>query len=194
MKPLTRPALIALACVPLLGGCAGLFVGGAATAVSVAHDRRTAGTVVEDESIETKSVGDLDRAGLNGRAHINVTSYNRVVLLSGEVPDQASRARAESIVGNVAEVRSVFNELAVASNSSLGSRSSDTWITTKVKSALLEVDGIRDFDPTRVKVVTERGIVYLMGLVRQSEAESVTRSVRRVSGVQRVVRLFEYMD
>lgn len=174
-------------------GCAGVVAGGAA-AVSVAHDRRTAGTVVEDESIEMKAVAELDRRGISARSHLNVTSYNRSVLICGEVPDEATRQQAEAAVRRVAEVRQVFNEAAILPASTLASRSNDTWLTTRAKTALFNVDGIRDFDPTRVKVVTERGIVYLMGLVSSAEAESVTAAVRSVPGVQKVVRLFEYID
>lgn len=193
----TPPFALALAlgctAAATLSGCAGLVAGGAA-AVSVAHDRRTAGTVVEDESIEMKSVAELDRHGISARAHLNVTSYNRAVLISGEVPDDATRQQAEQVVRRVAEVRQIYNEAAILPASTLGSRSTDTWLTTRAKTALFDVDGIRDFDPTRVKVVTERGIVYLMGLVRPREADAVTAAVRRVPGVQKVVRLFEYLD
>lgn len=184
--------VLALGCL-LLAGCAGVVAGGAA-AVSVAHDRRTAGTVVEDESIEMKSVGELDRAGIGARSHLNITSYNRSVLISGEIPDEATRQQAEAVVRRVAEVRQVFNEAAILPASTLANRSNDAWLTTRAKTALFNVDGIRDFDPTRVKIVTERGIVYLMGIVSSREAEAVTAAVRSVPGVQKVVRLFEYVD
>lgn len=182
-----------------LSGCAGLVAGGAAagivTGAAVAHDRRTAGTVVEDQAIELKAYDALNQdRELAERGHINVTSYNNIVLLSGEVPTPELRKRAGEIVSRIEKVRHVHNELADAPPSSLASRSTDTWITTKVKTSLLQVDGIRDFDPTRVKVVTERGIVYLLGLLHPREADAVTRTVRRVNGVQKVVKLFEYID
>ncbi len=176
----------------VLAGCAPVLVGGTAASIGVAHDRRTAGTVVEDQSIELKAASALGRDALIGDDnHVNVTSYNNVVLLSGEVRTAETSRRVESMVRQIDKVRQVFNELAVAPPSSMASRASDTWITTKVKTSLLQVDGLRDFDPTRVKVVTERGVVYLFGLLRPEEAESVTRAVRRVGGVQKVVRLFE---
>ncbi len=194
MTTTLRTSLLALLLAVSAGACAPILVGGAATGASMAHDRRTAGTVVEDEAIEQKASSAVNNSGLGARAHINATSYNRALLLTGEVASPADRQRAEQIARSVEEVRAVYNELTVMPASSLGSRSSDAWITTKVKSSLFQVDGIRDFDPTRVKVVTERGIVYLMGLVRPQEAEAVTATVRRVGGVQRVVRLFEYLD
>lgn len=197
--PKFKIMLLALTLLSSLTGCAGLIMGGAtagvATGAAMAHDRRTVGTIVEDQAIELKAYDALSQdQELAQRGHLNVTSYNNVVLLSGEVPTPALRKRAEDIVSGIDKVRHVHNELAVAPPSSLASRSSDTWITTKVKTALLQVDGIQDFDPTRVKVVTERGIVYLLGLLRPREAEAVTRTVRRVSGVQKVVKLFEYID
>ncbi|PWV61818.1 BON domain-containing protein [Plasticicumulans acidivorans] len=193
MKHWTRLSSITALTIALQG-CAGALIGGAATAVGVAHDRRTAGTYVEDETIEQKSTHALEMAGLSSRGHINATSYNRAVLLTGEIADRASRNRAETAVRGVEQVKTVYNELAIMPASSFASRSSDTWITTKVKTALFQVDGIRDFDPTRVKVVTERGIVYLMGLLRPREAEAVTATVRHVAGVQKVVRIFEYLE
>ena len=189
-----KTLLAILALIISLSGCAELVVGGAATGMQMVHDRRTSGTIIEDQAIELKAYVRLREAGLNQNAHINVTSYNTVVLLSGEVPSQAHAQRAEAVVRQVEKVRQVVNELAVAGASSLASRTSDAWITTKAKSSLLRIDGLPDFDPTRVKVVTERGIVYLFGLLTPREAEAVTSTVRRVGGVQKVVRLFEYID
>ena len=189
-----------LLCLPLgvllgiISGCAGLAIGGAATGASVAHDRRTAGTMVEDQAIEFKAIDALSKDPAFDNAHINVTSYNMAVLLSGEVRTPELRRRAAQIVKRIDKVSKVYNELAVAPASSLASRGTDTWITTKVKTSLFQVDGFPDFDPTRVKVVTERGIVYLMGLLRPREAEAVTSTVRRVGGVQKVVKLFEYIE
>lgn len=175
-----------------LSGCGVLVVGGTATAAGVVHDRRTTGTVVEDQAIELKAYEALDSQRL-ANAHVNVTSYNNNVLLTGEVPDEQTRAWVEERVAEVEKVRQVHNELVVAPPSSLGSRSNDAWITTKVKTSLVRITGLPGFDPTRVKVVTERGSVYLMGLVTQAEGDAAAGVARQVSGVQRVVKLFEYL-
>lgn len=177
-----------------LSGCGAVIVGGTATAAGVVHDRRTAGTVVEDQAIELKAHEALDSEPQRlAGAHVNVTSYNNIVLLSGEVPDPQTRQWVEERVRQVEKVRQVHNELVVAPSSSLASRSNDSWITTKVKTSLIQISGLPDFDPTRVKVVTERGSVYLMGLVSQAEGEAAASVARQVSGVQQVVTLFEYL-
>jgi osmotically-inducible protein OsmY len=177
------------------GGCAAVVVGGAAAGAIVLHDRRTTGTIVEDQGIELRA-GERLRSdpALDAQTHINVTSYNQVVLLSGEAPTAELRERASELVRSDDKVRQVYNEIVIAAPSAMSARSSDSWITTKAKSALLSVDSLPDFDPTRVKVVTERGVVYLFGLLTRAEADAVTETVRRVGGVQRVVRLFEYTD
>jgi len=185
--------LLALALFSMTGCGPALVIGGA-TAASMVHDRRTTGAIVEDQSIELKSYQVLqNQARPPGSLHINVTSYNGYVLLTGEVSTDALRGWAEQSVAQVEKVKHVYNELAIAPPSPLASRSNDGWITTKVKSSLLQIDGLADFDPSRVKVVTERGIVYLMGLLREQESNAVTATVRRVSGVQQVVKLFEYI-
>jgi osmotically-inducible protein OsmY len=180
---------VALAgCVPLVIGTAA--VGGA----SVAHDRRTAGTIVEDQVIEAKVIAALhDDSALWEQSHLSVTSYNMVVLLAGETPSEALRVRAEEIAQNVKPVRRVYNELTIAAPSSLMTRSGDSWITTEVKANFFKIKGIEGFDPTRVKVVTVNGTVYLMGLVSREGGNAAAESARQVSGVQRVVKLFEYM-
>ena len=193
-KRLTLVTLAAGALAAALSACAPLVVGGVMVGGAlVVSDRRTSGAQLEDEGIELRSANRI-KDTVGDKAHVNVTSYNRAVLISGEVPDDATRQQAEQVVRRVAEVRQIYNEAAILPASTLGSRSTDTWLTTRAKTALFDVDGIRDFDPTRVKVVTERGIVYLMGLVRAREADAVTAAVRRVPGVQKVVRLFEYLD
>ncbi len=180
-----------------LQGCLGtaIVVGGAATVGSVAHDRRTAGTVVDDEGIELKAfdtfVNSEDTAGSD--VHINATSYNYKVLLTGEVPTPAIKSLATSKVTQIDKVVKVINELAVAESSSLVSRSKDTWITTKVKTSLFSVE-LEGFDPTRVKVITERGIVYLMGIVTRAEAEAAVDTARNIDGVAKVVKVFEYIE
>ncbi len=184
-----------LLCISLLSsGCGVFIVGGAATAASVAHDRRTAGTVLEDQAIELKTYQALRNTPERlANAHINVTSYDRVVLLTGEVPSEAVSHWAEGVARDIDNVIMVHNELAERPPSSLGSRSNDAWLTARAKSALLQVK-IPSFDPTRVKVVTQRGIVYLMGIVTEAEGEAAADSIRRVNGVQRVVKLFRYIE
>ena len=176
----------------LLGGCVAAFGAGAVTGAAMAHDRRTAGTFVDDNLIELKAVGALQNdQELWNYSHLNVTSYNNIVLLTGESPSEALRQRAAQTVANLQKVRKVHNEVVVAAPSSLVSRSGDTLITGKVKTALINNNEI---DATRIKVITENGVVYLMGLVTQAEADTATEVARRVGGVQRVVRIFEYID
>jgi len=182
--------LALLLTLPLLHGCVPVIVGGAAaTGVVVAEDRRTVGTLTEDESIELKAssrIGDRLKS-----AHVNVTSYNRMVLLTGEVPDASAKAAAEKIARAVENVRSVINELQVAGNSALSSRANDSYVTSKVKARF--IDGQR-FNAVHVKVVTESNVVYLLGLVKKQEANDATEIARTTAGVQRVVRVFEYID
>jgi len=176
----------------LLGGCVAAVGAGVVTGAAVAHDRRTAGTFIDDELIELKAVGALqDDKEVWDYSHINVTSLNNIVLLTGESPSEALRQRAAQTVANLQKVRKVHNEVAVAAPSSMLSRSGDTVTTGKVKAALLNSNNV---DATRIKVVTENGVVFLMGLVTQKEADAATEVARRVGGVQRVVRIFEYID
>ncbi len=179
----------------LLNGCVPLVVvGGAAATASVVHDRRTAGSLVEDSAIELRVLDGLSKEkDLKKQSHINVTSYEAIVLLSGETPTEKFRTRAGEIARAQKEVRRVHNELVIAAPSSMMTRSSDSVITTKVKSALFKVK-VTGFDPTRVKVVTENGTVFLMGLLYRKEASEVTDNARKVSGVQRIVTLYRYLD
>ncbi|MFQ5643449.1 MAG: BON domain-containing protein [Thiogranum sp.] len=179
----------------LLNGCVPVVVvGGAAATAAVVHDRRTTGSIVEDEAIELRVINALSKdKELSKQSHINVTSYNYMVLLSGETPSEAFRTRAGEIARAQKQVRRVHNELVIAAPSSMMTRSSDALITTKVKSALFKVK-YSGFDPSRVKVVTENGTVYLMGLLHRKEAEEVTEQARRISGVQRIVTLYQYLD
>jgi len=177
-----------------LAGCAAAVVGGAAAgAAYLAHDRRTVGTTVEDTAIAIKVSNELSKLPPD-QVHINVHSYNTAVLLTGEVADPALRQQAERIAAGVEKVKLVHNELIVAPPSSLTSRSIDIVLGNKVRAALFRISGLPDFDPTRVKVVVERGNVYLFGLLRSSEAAAVVRVVRQVDGVQSVVMLFEYIQ
>ena len=183
----------AILSITLLSGCAGLLVGGAAVGVSVAHDRRTTGTVVDDQTIELKVYDALNQKLPPGN-RVSTTSYNGAVLLTGEVVSETARQQAETIVrGITPPVREVYNELTIDRPRSFSSRSNDGLLTAKVKAALFQI-GINDFDPTRVKVVAERGVVYLMGLVRPNEADASANVASQVSGVRQVVTLFEYIN
>jgi osmotically-inducible protein OsmY len=156
----------------------------------VAVDRRTSATQLEDETIELRAGNRLGEV-LGSLAHINVTSYNRQVLLTGEVPDAATKQLAEQTVGKVDNVRSVVNELGVMSASTLTQRGTDAFITGKVKASLVDA---KDLTATAFKVVTERGAVYLLGRVTQRESDRATAVVRQISGVNRVVRVFEIIS
>ena len=175
----------------LLTGCAPLVVGGATAGALALQDQRSAGTQLNDETIEWKVLGAvLDDEEVRTQSHVNATSFNGIVLLTGETTSEGLRARIESLTGAVPEVRQVYNEIAVAAPSSLGSRSNDTWVTGKVKTKLFESLGDKAL---QVKVVTERGTVFLMGLVSQQLGTDAAEAARRVGGVQRVVKVFEYL-
>jgi osmotically-inducible protein OsmY len=174
-----------------LGACAPLLVGGAVVGTTlVAIDRRTSGIQLEDQNIELKAGPRARTAAGGDAAHINVTSYNRLVLLTGEVPTEAARRAAEQAVSQVENVRSIVNELAVAGVSSVTSRSNAAILTGRVKATF--VDG--GLAAQAVKVVTERGVVHLMGRVTERESERATQAARRVPGVQKVVRVFEIIS
>ncbi|WP_334134784.1 BON domain-containing protein [Tepidimonas sp.] len=170
-------------CAPLVAGAA---VGGA---VLVATDRRTTATQLEDQTIEMKASHRL-REQLGERARINVTSYNRRVLLTGEVASEADRQTALRVVRGVENVLGLIDELAVMGSPSLTARSADALVTARVKAALVDA---KDLSANAFKVTTERGTVYLMGLVTPREADRATEIARSISGVQRVVRVFEFI-
>ena len=170
-----------------LSACAPLIVGGAVMTGVMATDRRTTGTLVEDESIEIK-VASAVRKEMGDRIHLNVTSFNRQVLLSGEVRTAADKERAEKLAQSQENVNSVVNDLAVMPVSSLTQRSKDTVITGQVKAAFVDA---KDMQVNAIKVVTERGIVYLMGRVTSREAKRATDIARSIGGVTKVVRVFE---
>ena len=181
--------LAAAALAAGLSACAPLVVGGAVVGTMMAVDRRTTGTQVEDEGIELRSANRLSEL-LGDRGHVNVTSFNRQVLLTGEVPSAQDRQRVEQVVLGVENVRSVVNDLAVMPPTSLGQRSNDTFITGKVRASLVDA---KDLSASVFKVVTERNVVYLMGRVTQREAQRATEIARGVSGVSKVVRVFEML-
>ena len=170
-----------------LSGCAPLIVGGAVMTGIVATDRRTTGTQVEDQSIELK-VASAVRQELGERVHLNVTSFNRKVLLTGEARTAADKERAEKLAQSQENVQSVVNDLAVAPPSSLTERSKDTVLTSRVKAAFIDA---KDLQVNSITVVTERGIVYQMGRVTSREAKRATDIVRAMGGVAKVVRVFD---
>ncbi len=191
MNKLKRLAWLAVP-VLLIQGCAPAVVGGAATGAAVAYDRRTTGTVSDDQGIEFKAAYALfNNKEIYDQSHINVTSFNGVVLLTGETPSESLKQKATAEVKQIPKVRRIHNELAIAAPSALPSRSTDTWITSKIKAKMATDERI---DPFHIKVVTERGIVYLLGLVSRSEAQQAVNLVTNTAGVQRVVKIFEYTD
>ena len=157
-------------------------------AVSSLEDRRTTGTQLEDQGIESRAQGRLQER-LGERAHVNVTSFNRLVLLTGEAWDEATRDEVEKIVAAVPNIRSVTNEVQVAGLSSTTSRANDTALTAKVKARLLNA---KEFNSLHVKVVSEAGVVYLLGLLTEAEADAATELARTTAGVRKVVKVFEY--
>ena len=179
--------LIPVAAVSLQG-CVGAVAVGAGAAVMSAQDRRTTGTQVDDEGIELRASNQIgDRYG--DKVHVNVTSYNRSVLLTGEVPDQAVKDGIEKIVLAVPNVHGVTNELQIAGLSSMPARTNDSYITSKVKTRFLDAGR---FNPVHVKVVTEAGAVYLLGIVTEKEAADAVEIARTTGGVLKVVKVFEY--
>lgn len=192
MYPRALFIALALSSTVLLQGCVAMVAGGAATGVAVAHDQRSAGAIVDDQGIEIKALSTLksDRE-IYKQAHVSVTSYNGIVLVTGEAPSEALRKRIGELVSKVDKVRRVHNEVTLAAPSSMVARSNDTYLTSKVKARMI---GTKGFDSTRVKVVTEGGVVYLMGLVTRKEADIATDIARQTDGVQRVVKIFEYVD
>lgn len=183
-------ALAAATLAAALSACAPLIVGGAVVGGVMAVDRRTAGTQIEDEGIELRAANRI-RETLGDRAHVNVTSYNRQVLLTGEVATAQDRQAVEQMVSQVENVRSVVNDLAVMPPSTLSQRSTDTFITGKVRASLVDA---QDISANSFKVVTERNTVYLMGRVSQREANRATDIARGVTDVRKVVRVFEIVS
>ena len=175
----------------LLSGCPAVVVGGAGATASVVHDRRTTGTYVEDQEIEINAFRLLqDHPEIRDKSNISTTSYNLAVLLTGQAASAEVASEFANLVARLPRVKVVHNKLVVGAESTLGDDSSDAYVTSKVKLALFEVK-VPGFDPTRVKVVTSQSVVYLMGLLTQAEQEAVIEKVRRVSGVKRVVPVFE---
>jgi osmotically-inducible protein OsmY len=186
MISLTVPLFLLLqACVPAV-------VGGAAVGAAAAHDRRTFGAIIDDQNIELKAASNISMdAELKKLVHVNVTSMNGVVLLTGEAATTEARDQVLSHVRAVNGVRRITNELHIAEPSPFGSRSKDSLITSAVKSRFVVS---KDLDPSRVKVVTEANVVYLLGLVTQAEGDLAADRAATIEGVERIVKVFEYID
>ena len=186
----SKHALIVLALLlPALQGCVPVLVGGIAAGALSADDRRTLGAQTEDKSIFAKAEGRIGEK-FGDKVHVNVTSFNRKVLLTGEVPDAAAKAEVERIVAGVENVASVVNELQVAGASSLTARTSDSILTGKVKGNFVDD---KDLLANAFKVVSEGSVVYLMGLVTREEGDRAAQVAARTSGVRQVVKVFEYI-
>jgi len=188
--PLAR-LIIAATLATQLTGCFPVVAGGVAATGVMAADRRTSGTYIEDQSIEIKAHKNIvDNIG-SANIHVNVTSFNRNVLLTGEAIDAAAKAKAETVAKTIDNVKTVTNELVIDENSKMTERNNDTYITSKVKGRMIKEN---KFPANYVKVVTEISTVYLMGLVTHKEADDAVEIARGTDGVQKVVKLFEYMD
>ena len=190
--PFARPATLAAALLAasLLGGCAAVVGGAAVGAAMAATDRRTTGAQVEDESIELKAASRASQVAAD-RGHVNVTSYNRTVLITGEVARPEDRAAVEKQVAAIEHVRAIVNELAVMAPSSMTVRSNDTYLTGLVKAAFVDA---KDLQANSIKVVTERSTVYLMGRVTEREANRAAEVARGIGGVAKVVKVFEVIS
>lgn len=184
--------LIVLITIVLLQGCATAIITGAATGVTIAHDRRTTGAVIDDQGVEFKAaLAIFNNKDIYEQSHINITSYNGIILITGETLTEQLKQQVYDLVRIIPKVRTIHNELIIAAPSSLPSRSSDAWITSKVKA---KITSDRQVDPFHIKVVTEHGIVYLMGIVNQTESDRAVSITSNSAGVQRVVKMFEYSN
>jgi len=177
----------------LLQGCGAVLVGGAVVGASVIHDRRSSGTILDDKNIQFKIISALNADNdLHQHSSLAATSYNYVVLLTGQAETTTYRDRFVEIARNTSMVKRVVDEVEIGPSTTFSEESKDSYITSKIKLDLLNID-IPSFDPGRVKVVTEKGVVYLLGLVTAEEANAVVEKVRFISGVKRVVKIFEYI-
>lgn len=189
-----RPAAfhVLTASVLILNGCAAAVVGGSAVTV---HDRRTVGTVFDDQTIEYQVIDKLySSEELGKESHLKVEVYQSVVLLTGETDTEQRRARAGELAAAVPNVERVVNEIQLESRASLLGKANNAWLTTKVNTALIKHNPLPGFDATRIKVVSSNDTVFLMGLVTRDEGDAVAEVARNVSGVGRVVKVFNYMD
>lgn len=187
------PLLSLVLIASLLGGCTAMVVGSATTGAVAAHDRRTIGTFIEDKEIHIKALRILHSdEELEQLSNIDISVYNLQVLLTGQAANAEIVARFADKVARIPRVRKVYNEVSIGAENTWSDAAADAYLTSRVKLALFDV-GIEGFDPLRVKVVSSSGTVYLMGLLSPNEADAVTEKVRFVSGVKKVVKLFEYL-
>jgi osmotically-inducible protein OsmY len=192
VPPVRTMALLALlGLLPQLQGCVEMAVVGAGAAALASDDRRSLGAQTEDKEIDLNG-GNRVSARFGDKVHINVTSYNRNVLLTGEAPDAATKTQIERIVREIPNVRGVVNEIQIAGVSAYSARANDGYLTSKVKARFVDNGG--NFSINQVKVVTESSMVYLLGLVTRKEAEAAVEIARTTGGVQKVVRVFEYIE
>ena len=193
MKPALPLILSAALALPFLGGCTAAVIGGTAAGVATIHDRRTAGTVIEDQNIKLRVRNLLsENPAIKERSNISVTSYNQRVLLYGQTEDAALAEEFARKVSTLPKVNAVYNEVIEGARTDGWDYSRDTTLVAKIKASLFKVD-IEDFDPTRVKVTASDGNVYLMGLLTRAEGQAVVEHVRGLSGVKKVVEIFEYI-
>lgn len=194
MSILSKTSISSFILVAALGSqltaCVPVVAGGAAAGGLMAADRRSSGAYIEDQEIELKASKAIDNS-LKSNVHANITSYNRHVLITGEVSNEANKAKAESLVKPIQNVNSINNQLVIGANSSISARSNDAYITSKVKTNFLTEN---KFAANHVKVVTENGTVFLLGLVTHKEGDDAAEIARTTSGVKKVVKDFEYID
>lgn len=177
-----------------LPACAPAFIGGTAVGVSVIHDRRDSATVIEDQKIELQALSKISEdKSLGEHSSVGVTSYNRVVLLTGTAETEDVKNRIGAILRGYPQVVRIVDEIAIAPRPSLQQESNDAFLTSRAKLSLFELS-FPDFDPSRIKVVTDHEVVYLMGLVTAEEAAAVVKQVRYVPGIKRVVKIFDYIQ
>lgn len=190
IKIKTLILLSVLAMSSLLSGCVGIFVAGAAAGGAVIYDRRTAETIVTDKNIAFRAGKAVAQDPLlHNQSHVEFSSFNRILLVTGQVPDEERRQKVLAIARAVPKVRRVYDQLSIATPNDITDRSQDGWVTAKIKSVMIATEGLHS---SQIKVITEDGVVYLMGLVTRSQAEIATDIAQEVHGVKRVVKLFEY--
>jgi osmotically-inducible protein OsmY len=190
IKTRLRNTTLLAFCVPFLAGCFGVAAVGVGTGVLMVSDRRNSETYVTDEGLELRASSRI-REKFGDKVHVNVTSYNRMLLLTGEAPSESIKTEIGKIASEVPNVKSISNEIAIAGPSSLGGRSNDAYLTSKVKARFVDA---KKFSAHHVKVVTEAGVVFLLGLVTQAEADAAADIARTTGGVQKVVRVFEIIS
>ncbi len=186
-----KQSLIVLSTVLLLQGCAAAVVAGTAGAVTAANDRRTIGSQIDDNNIEIKSaIAISENERLHNYANVNVISVNGIVLMIGQVANHEMKNEAQRIIEGIDGIRKIHNQIRISSNIGMSTQTHDSWLTSKVKTQLLTTENISS---NNIKVVTENGEVFLMGLVSDQEANLAVEVARNVSGVERVIKVFEYL-